>query len=38
MQAPNFTATTDEGRPLSLGDLRGLTAALYFFPKAFTGG
>jgi peroxiredoxin Q/BCP len=36
--APDFTATTDAGVPLSLRDLRGQTAVLYFFPKAFTGG
>jgi peroxiredoxin Q/BCP len=36
--APDFTAPTDEGTTLSLGDLKGKQLMLYFFPKAFTGG
>ena len=36
--APEFTATTDEGEPISARDLRGQTTVLYFFPAAFTGG
>ena len=36
--APSFTATTDEGTPLSLESLRGRTVVLYFYPKDDTPG
>jgi peroxiredoxin Q/BCP len=36
--APNFSTQTDEGRPFSLGDLRGKTVVLYFYPRADTAG
>jgi thioredoxin-dependent peroxiredoxin len=36
--APEFTATTHEGRPLSLSSLRGHKVLLWFYPKADTGG
>lgn len=36
--APDFTATTTDGRTLRLADLRGKKVVLYFFPKAFTTG
>jgi thioredoxin-dependent peroxiredoxin len=36
--APDFTAPTDEGRELSLSDLRGRKVVLYFYPKDDTPG
>jgi peroxiredoxin Q/BCP len=36
--APEFTATTHEGQPLSLSSLRGRKVFLWFYPKADTGG
>lgn len=36
--APDFTLTTDEGKPASLKDFRGKWVVLYFYPKDFTGG
>lgn len=36
--APDFTATTHEGQPLSLSSLRGRKVLLWFYPKADTGG
>lgn len=36
--APAFASTTDEGRPISLSDLRGKTVVLYFYPRADTAG
>jgi peroxiredoxin Q/BCP len=36
--APDFTATTTNGRTLRLSDLRGRRVVLFFFPKAFTPG
>ncbi|HLH78156.1 MAG TPA: peroxiredoxin [Candidatus Binataceae bacterium] len=36
--APDFTATTDEGKPLSLNSLRGSKVLLWFYPKADTPG
>jgi thioredoxin-dependent peroxiredoxin len=36
--APEFTLSTQEGKPLSLKDLRGKWVVLYFYPKDFTGG
>jgi peroxiredoxin Q/BCP len=37
-QAPDFTAVTDEGKELSLSDLRGKKVVLYFYPKDDTPG
>jgi mycoredoxin-dependent peroxiredoxin len=34
--APEFTLTTEKGKPLTLADLRGQTAVLVFFPFAFS--
>jgi peroxiredoxin Q/BCP len=36
--APDFSATTDTGEPLSLADLRGKKVVLYFYPKDSTPG
>ncbi len=36
--APEFTARDQEGRPVSLAQLRGKTVVLWFFPKADTPG
>jgi peroxiredoxin Q/BCP len=36
--APGFSITADDGRTVSLGDYRGKTVVLYFFPKADTPG
>jgi peroxiredoxin Q/BCP len=36
--APDFTARTTTGTPLTLSALRGRWVVLYFFPKAFTAG
>jgi peroxiredoxin Q/BCP len=36
--APNFTVPGDDGRPVSLADLRGRFVILYFYPKASTPG
>ena len=36
--APDFTLNTQEGKPLSLSDLRGKWVVLYFYPKDFTSG
>lgn len=37
-QAPDFHATADDGRTISLGEYRGKNLILYFFPKANTPG
>ena len=37
-QAPDFRATADDGRTISLGDYRGKNLILYFFPKACKAG
>ena len=37
-KAPDFTLPTDGGGKLSLKDLRGKTAVLYFYPKDDTSG
>ena len=37
-RAPEFTAPTDAGTPLSLASLRGQTVVLYFYPKDATSG
>src|SRR4030088_756230 len=36
--APNFTLNSQDGKPLSLHDLRGKWVVLYFYPKDFTRG
>jgi len=36
--APGFSATTTEGKPVSLGDYRGRKLVLYFYPKDDTPG
>jgi peroxiredoxin Q/BCP len=37
-KAPDFTAVTDGGKKLKLGDLRGKAVILYFYPKDDTPG
>jgi peroxiredoxin Q/BCP len=34
--APDFTLPDQEGRKVSLSDLRGETVVLYFYPRADT--
>jgi peroxiredoxin Q/BCP len=36
--APAFTLTSNEGKPVNLGDFRGKWVVLYFYPKDFTSG
>jgi thioredoxin-dependent peroxiredoxin len=36
--APDFTATTDSGAPLTLSALRGRVVVLFFYPKDDTPG
>jgi thioredoxin-dependent peroxiredoxin len=36
--APDFTATTHEGKELKLSSLRGHKVLLWFYPKADTSG
>src|SRR6266849_7337684 len=36
--APDFTLNSQDGKPLSLCDLRGQWVVLYFYPKDFTSG
>jgi len=36
--ASDFTLNSQEGKPLSLHDLRGKWVVLYFYPKDFTSG
>jgi peroxiredoxin Q/BCP len=36
--APEFSLTTNEGKPASLKDYRGKWVVLYFYPKDFTQG
>ena len=37
-KAPDFRATADNGKEISLADFRGKRVLLYFFPKANTSG
>src|SRR5438034_944299 len=36
--APDFTLTSQEGKPISLHDFKGKWVVLYFYPKDFTSG
>ncbi len=36
--APDFTLNSQDGKPLTLRDLRGKWVVLYFYPKDFTSG
>ncbi len=36
--APEFRLPADDGREITLADLRGKPVVLYFFPKAQTPG
>jgi peroxiredoxin Q/BCP len=36
--APRFEAAADDGRTVSLDDVRGKTVVLYFYPRADTAG
>src|SRR3989442_6637961 len=36
--APDFTVNSQDGKSLSLHDLRGKWVVLYFYPKDFTSG
>src|SRR6202046_3228180 len=36
--APNFTLTSQEGKPISLDQFRGKWVVLYFYPKDMTTG
>jgi len=36
--APDFTLTSNEGKPTKLSDYRGKWVVLYFYPKDFTSG
>lgn len=38
MKAPDFKALSDEGKEISLSDLRGKKVVLYFYPKDSTPG
>ncbi len=38
INAPDFSLTTNEGKPASLKDYRGKWIVLYFYPKDFTSG
>lgn len=37
-QAPDFTATAQDGKTVRLRELSGKRVVLFFFPKAFTSG
>lgn len=37
-EAPDFTLPTDDGRTITLSDLRGSRVIVYFYPKAMTPG
>jgi peroxiredoxin Q/BCP len=36
--APDFTLSDENGKPVSLKDMRGKTVILFFFPRAGTPG
>jgi thioredoxin-dependent peroxiredoxin len=36
--APDFTLPDQEGRPVTLSELRGQKVVVYFYPKADTPG
>ena len=36
--APSFSLPSQDGKPVSLTDLKGKWVVLYFYPKDFTGG
>lgn len=36
--APPFSLESSQGKKVTLGDYKGNTLVLAFFPKAFTGG
>ena len=36
--APAFNLTSNEGKPVNLGDFKGQWVVLYFYPKDFTSG
>lgn len=36
--APDFSSVNQDGRPVALGDFRGRTVVLYFYPKDDTPG
>lgn len=38
MKAPDFQGTDQQGKPVSLGDLKGKRVILYFYPKDNTPG
>ena len=37
-KAPEFQLAADDGKEISLADLRGRNVLLFFFPKALTPG
>jgi peroxiredoxin Q/BCP len=37
-RAPDFSAVSTDGKPLSLAGLKGKKVIVYFYPKAFTPG
>jgi peroxiredoxin Q/BCP len=37
-KAPDFTLKSDDGKDVSLKDLRGKRVLIFFFPKANTSG
>lgn len=37
-KAPEFTLKSDEGKDVSLADLKGKRVLIFFFPKANTSG
>src|SRR5579862_1852994 len=37
-EAPDFTLSSQEGKPVNLRDFKGKWVVLYFYPKDFTSG